>query len=170
MKHLLTTLLISIVAVTPIAAQDLPPEPATTFSVDCVEPTNTGVIVWFGYETNMAAHWMGSGFDFITVVGRHPRALSIIGEGDPPELPDLLGFGRWDESIPGIEDVVETVHLPITLPGIEPCDASPMPEEPLVEPTRPPVCLATAINSATGEPYCYQPTASGVIPLPPALQ
>lgn len=167
MKHLIMILFVFTVAAVPAAAQGLPPEPMTTFALDCIETTDTGLVVWFGYETNVEAHWSGSGFDFVTEVGSHPRVFSMGGEGYPPDLPALLSFARLEESImPGMPfDIAETIFLSLNLTDVVSCD---LPPTPTAEPTPEPVCLAMAHNSATGRPYCYTPTESGIIPLPPA--
>ncbi len=147
----------------PASAQDptpppLPPEPYTVFTVDCYTVEDEGFTVQFGYTTNTPARWVGSGYDFVTEVGEHPTALSIYGEGYPPDYP-VLGLAEWGEDnslYPGFTagPVSEVVYISFDLSTLYECGSEPpVAVMPLPSPTAP-VCPAWSIDAATGLLIC----------------
>lgn len=43
----------------------------------------------------------------------------------------------------------------------------PVEEVPVSQPETPAICVASAIDGSTGRAYCFVPSASGIIPIPP---
>lgn len=162
MKQLTTLLLLALMAA-PVLAQ----ETQTTFTLTCYEmDSEQHVTIHLGYTSSAVEHYVGSGLDFTTTVGAFPDSLTVTLNAYDP-YPALGLTTERPTTYPGITDRI-TVSIPLTLEGLARCGEVPTPARvPATTPTAAP-CAHRAVNSATGEPYCYEPLPGGLVPLPDA--
>lgn len=142
-------------------AQPFAEAPTTVFTQHCYGVAGDAITFHFGYTSNLERHFVGDGFDFVTDVGVFPDAFTIAAGYLPaPDLTAVAFTELVDTSIDGLGEQITLVIDWSTLP-----ECGEVLENPYPTPT---ACDLRAIDGATGEPYCYTPTESGVIPLPPA--
>jgi len=158
----LTLILLLIVSTT--AAQD-----TTTFTLTCYTvDKDFNMTITVGYTSVGGDHFYGSGFDFVTEAGNYPDALMVTPLSYDP-FPTLGFASIGDKDEPSVTDPVIHIKLygaPLPECGVE---VTPEPLPPfLIEITT--SCPFSAIDAASGLPYCYVPLPSGCVPLPEAYK